>query len=558
MTARQPASPPEELDLRLLELLYAHRALTTPQAAEATDRPPRTVLHRLTHLRKAGKVDHAQPSATKGKAPLHWWLTSAGRTVLGYPTRVRPEQNSIPFLQHTVAIAAVPLALRKVGPEVGIELVGWLRDEQAWHSVVTPFGTVRITPDGLAVVRLRGQDEQVGLWVEIDRATNSLTRVRGQIRRYLRYSAAEGWQDRHTMCPMLLLLTDSADRAVNMLKAAAEERRDVLGATGELMVAVTDKVNAAEEAIRGRVWLCDNDSAPVSTPLLDDPPRYTLAEKLAYRVSTEQARRSEQADRDAARVDAERDARIDELVTQLRSSRTQLPQGFSVDVLAAALARDGEPLRAWLREHPDQVEALRSWLRRPDNPPDPLADGLQQFHMTLWDEQLTKVEEVVLAGRDDPTLRRILSVHNRETLAPGRLLDALDEPHAFADVQQALLAGYADQKASYVAVKLKAQGPLRRHRAALHQELDEAYDREHLRTCQACGLHHPTEAASKTADCAGCGGALGPYDPARPGQLASDIAELAAELRDPIAAGGGLASRGPGFDAIDNVRQEAP
>lgn len=125
-------------------------------AVRAVDSPPphRTPLstanYRLNRLRRLALVARARPYASSGTAPLHWWLTTAGRRLIGAPGRPRAVTNSPLFLHHTAATAAVPLALERLGPSVGLRLDAWQREPR--ESWVTAQGGYQIIPDGYALV----------------------------------------------------------------------------------------------------------------------------------------------------------------------------------------------------------------------------------------------------------------------------------------------------------------------------------------------------------------------------------------------------------------------
>jgi hypothetical protein len=271
------------VDVLLMEKIADHRVLTTGQAAQVASLPLRTANFRLNRLRQLGYADRARPYAQSGSAPLHWWLTTPGRLYVGEPGRVRSASHTPLFLLHTAAIAAVPLALERHGPSVGLRLLTWLRDEQGWESFSTASGSQRITPDGSALVLVEAEDTAVPLLVELDRATMPVTRLREKVRRYLRYSAAEAWQGRHPMCPVLMVLTSTESRAASVIAAAASERKRSGRYTGELLVAASGTTDKAVEAVIGPVWLSDHGADAKRSPAGAS----TLTDLLAYRVSTE-------------------------------------------------------------------------------------------------------------------------------------------------------------------------------------------------------------------------------------------------------------------------------
>ncbi|HWL38004.1 MAG TPA: replication-relaxation family protein [Frankiaceae bacterium] len=269
------------VDVLLMETLADHRVLTSAQAAQAVHLPMSTANYRLNRLRQAGLLTRKRPPARTGTSPLHWWLTNTGRRRVGEPGRVPDAWSSDLFLAHTVATAAVPLALDRHGPSVGLHLRAWQREpREAWS---TAQGTQRLTPDGYALVRVDAEDAEVPLLVEVDRATMAPERLREKTRRYLRYTAADAWRERHAMCPVLLVLTTTEDRAAKTLAAAARERQRILGPTGELLVGVCGQVETIDRSITDPVWRADhNDDGDTARDRLR-----TLTEVLTYRIHTE-------------------------------------------------------------------------------------------------------------------------------------------------------------------------------------------------------------------------------------------------------------------------------
>ena len=282
MAPRPPAAQMivlDVIDVLLLEGLAAHRVLTTAQAAQVARAPLSTANYRLNRLRRLALVARTRPYASSGTAPLHWWLTTAGRRRIGAPGRPRSVTNSPLFLRHTAATAAVPLALERLGPSVGLRLDAWQREPR--ESWTTPHGSRTITPDGYALVHVTSEDGAVPLLVEVDRNTMEPARLREKVHRYLDYAAASAWERGHPMCPALLVLTTSERRAEQTL-AASEQERDkiVLRYPGELLVGVCGQVDDIDQAVTEAVWRTDrahSDGASVRT----------LAQVLGYRVSTE-------------------------------------------------------------------------------------------------------------------------------------------------------------------------------------------------------------------------------------------------------------------------------
>jgi hypothetical protein len=269
----------DRVDVLLLEGLAAHRVLTTAQAAQVARAPLSTANYRLNRLRRLALVARARPYASSGTAPLHWWLTTAGRRRIGAPGRPRSVTNSPLFLLHTAATAAFPLALERHGPAVGLRLDAWQREPR--ESWITARGGYKITPDGYALVHVVAEGGGVPLLVEVDRNTMEPARLREKVRRYLDYAADGVWEPRYPMCPALLVLTTSERRAQQTLAASEQERdRITMRYPGELLVGVCGQVDDIDQAVTGAVWRTDREHSDGVGPR-------TLAQVLGYRISTE-------------------------------------------------------------------------------------------------------------------------------------------------------------------------------------------------------------------------------------------------------------------------------
>jgi hypothetical protein len=266
-------------DELLLDGLATHRVLTSEQAAQVARVARSTANYRLNRLRRLALVARARPYAASGTEQLHWWLTAAGRRRIGAPGRPRSVTNSPLFLRHTAATAAVPLALERLGPSVGLRLDAWQREP--WESWSTKRGRYRITPDGYALVHVASEDGAVPLLVEVDRNTMEPARLREKVRRYLTYAGDDAWEPRHAMCPALLILTTSERRAAQTLAASEQERDHIeLRYPGELLVGVCGQVDDIDQAVTEAVWRTDREHSDGVAPR-------TLTDVLAYRVSTE-------------------------------------------------------------------------------------------------------------------------------------------------------------------------------------------------------------------------------------------------------------------------------
>ncbi len=268
------------IDHDILGLLQAHRVLTTPQLITLTARPERTIDYRLARLRSRSLVDRTRPYAASGSAPFYWWLTRAGaRLVEGTPPAPGKGTPNPLFLRHTAAIAGLYVALCDVGPNVGLRLTNWLRDEDAWEDWSSYRGTGRLRPDAYAEVQLSvdGHDGVAGAFVEVDFATMDQARLRAKVGRHHQYCKDTIWWDRHPCCPALLLVTTSEAR-VNRFLASVEKDRPrpspyehENAAHYDELVAACAAVASPGEAVVAPVWRATVGDAPVTLSALLSP-----------------------------------------------------------------------------------------------------------------------------------------------------------------------------------------------------------------------------------------------------------------------------------------------
>ena len=147
--------------------------------------------------------------------PEPWWLTRTGaRLVEGTsPAPGKGDPNPL-FLRHTAAIAGLYVAFREVGPDAGLTLTSWRRDEESWEDWDHHGRAGRIRPGAYAEVQLDvdGEPGTADAFVEVDFATMDQARLRAKVARHRRYAAETIWWDRHPCCPALLLVTTCAPR----------------------------------------------------------------------------------------------------------------------------------------------------------------------------------------------------------------------------------------------------------------------------------------------------------------------------------------------------------
>lgn len=529
-------------DHDILGLLQAHRVLTTPQIVTLTGRPERTVDYRLSRLRQRSLVDRTRPYAASGSAPFYWWLTRSGaRLVEGTsPAPGKGAPNPL-FLRHTAAIAGLYVALVDAGPAVGLTLVAWRRDDDAWEDWTNYHGPGRVRPDAYAEVRLGvdGAAGTAGAFVEVDFATMDQARLRAKATRHRRYCAETVWWDRHPCCPALLLVTTSEAR-VNRFLAGVERDRPRRSAYADEnptcyheLVAACAAVSCPEEAVAAPVWRRSVGDAPVTLAALLGP-EVRQYRQLVARV--EAARRQQEEHRRRS------------LVHQLHGHADAIAEAVGDDQAAAVIRylfagplAAYNPREEWALAHLDLIEQTFTWWtqsnRKPGVPaPAEVMAGWRSLYQQCWlsqAEALLGQNEAVT--RRDPRLRRPAAAVAAGGLAadrdlqPGDVLDG-DRLHDEA------MAEHEARRSAAVNAQLQAL-PLHRRVRADRAEVEAAYDTEHLHICPDCALprndddpHSVYGRPLAPLACRGCGGALVRLvnAPGLPPALDESLAQIAA------------------------------
>ena len=156
---------------------------------KSRDRARRRVLARLAELDLVTTLDRRIGGVRAGSAGLVYTLGVAGQHVVplldaddGKPAR-RPRRPWTPgrvFLAHTLAVAELYVRLVETARADGFTLAAFLAEPGSW----VPNGLGGwLKPDAYAV--LHAGDVEDSWWIEVDRATESLTTLRRKLLAYL-------------------------------------------------------------------------------------------------------------------------------------------------------------------------------------------------------------------------------------------------------------------------------------------------------------------------------------------------------------------------------------
>lgn len=159
-------------------------------SVKSRDRARRRVLARLAALDLVTTLERRVGGVRAGSAGLVYALGVAGQHVVplfdangdGEPAR-RPRQPWTPgrvFLAHTLAVAELYVRLAEAARADGFALATFLSEPASW----VPNGLGGwLKPDAYTV--LEGGDVEDSWWIEVDRATESLTTLRRKLLTYL-------------------------------------------------------------------------------------------------------------------------------------------------------------------------------------------------------------------------------------------------------------------------------------------------------------------------------------------------------------------------------------
>jgi hypothetical protein len=429
------------------------------------------------------------------------------------------------------------VALREVGPNVGLTLSKWRRDEEAWEDWSTYPGPGRLRPDAYTEVHLDvdGTEGPAGAFIEVDFATMDQARLRAKVARHRRYCTETIWWDRHPCCPALLLVTTSEARVNHFLAAVERDRpRPSLyehenPAHYDELVAACAAVTSPEEAVIGPVWRAAVADTPVTLAQLLDP------ELRQYRRVVARVDAARQAD-----ADRYRRARVHDLAQEVEAVADALGDLEAAAAVHSLLGprRGFAGREEWAVGHPALADATLAWwaaTKAGDTWGAPR--DLQAAWRTLAREYWLAQDDVLLGDNEAVRLADPRLSEPAATLAAGGLVEERDLwPSQVIDGRvafEAALTEHEERRERAVAAQLHAL-PLHRRLRTDRTDLDAAYDAEHLYVCTSCALPRndddPGGRGLHAARCACCGQPLVPlaYDPDLPPPLEDSLDRIAA------------------------------
>lgn len=174
--------------LRVLSGSQLERLHFQTVAEGARGRARRRVLRRLVHLSLVTTLDRQIGGIRAGSAGLIYTLTGAGHRLLTTGEAIRRRNPTTPgqlFLEHALAISELYAQLAEQAPNHEATVVAFTAEgDAAWLAPDRHGQLVPLRPDAYLV--LATNDLEDVWWIEVDRATESLPRLRSKLDAYVR------------------------------------------------------------------------------------------------------------------------------------------------------------------------------------------------------------------------------------------------------------------------------------------------------------------------------------------------------------------------------------
>jgi len=185
----------------------------------ARGRVRRRVLRRLGALHLITTLDRRIGGVRAGSAGLVYALTAAGhRLVSGLENRRQrnPLTPGPTFLAHALDVAEIYVALHEATQAAATTLSHFAVEAHAAWEAPDRFGQLRpLRPD--ALLALETAEYQDVWWVEVDRSTESLPRLRAKLATYRRL-AESGRPGPFGVMPRVLVTVPDRDRLASVAK----------------------------------------------------------------------------------------------------------------------------------------------------------------------------------------------------------------------------------------------------------------------------------------------------------------------------------------------------
>lgn len=230
-----------ERDRAIIETLDTVRVATTSQLDQlhfsseselASARQTRKTLRRLTDARVLTQLDRRIGGGKRGSTQAVYALDAAGQRLASEAgpaggTRLRrPWTPGSAFLAHHLAVTELFVRLHTRAREGLLELLAFEAEPLSWRRFAGLGGARQVLkPD--AFVRVGLGDYEDAYFVEVDRATASLTAVARKCDTYRAYWRSGREQARFGVFPQVLWLVPDQKRKTALAEVIARQREEV-------------------------------------------------------------------------------------------------------------------------------------------------------------------------------------------------------------------------------------------------------------------------------------------------------------------------------------------
>lgn len=207
-------------ELRLVRSYHVEGLIFTEGSPLTRARRARSALARLDELGLLARLERRIGGVRSGSSGYLYSLGPAGRRLLGLRADVGWREPGLAFALHTLAAADLHLALGKAEQAGAIERFEVEHEPAVWRRFTGLGGADQwLKPDLSAVVVTAAYEL---LWfIEIDRGTESLTRIARKAEQYIAYWRTGAEQRRLGVFPRVLWVAPDERRA-GALEAAIQ------------------------------------------------------------------------------------------------------------------------------------------------------------------------------------------------------------------------------------------------------------------------------------------------------------------------------------------------
>jgi hypothetical protein len=214
------------LSTRLVQRLHFPIGTSAHVTASAATKATMRVLTRLNDHGVIGHLERRIGGVRHGSQGYIWQLTSTGATIQrtrrGETGRRRYTEPSALFSDHTLAVAELAVTIRELAAAGHLDVLALQTEPDCWRDYVGPHGLMQTIKPDLYSVTAAGEFED-HLFLEADQGSEHLPQVLAKCRAYAAYHATGAEQHRSGVFPLVLWITPSRARALQLRRAIASD-----------------------------------------------------------------------------------------------------------------------------------------------------------------------------------------------------------------------------------------------------------------------------------------------------------------------------------------------